>query len=73
MSKTNYKPRMKTLYNQEIQSQLKTQLKIENIMLVPKIEKIVINMGLGNAKANKNSLKQAEQELALITGQKLKK
>ena len=70
MSKTNYKPRMKTLYNQEIQSQLKTQLKIENIMLVPKIEKIVINMGLGNAKANKNSLKQAEQELALITGQK---
>tara|TARA_B100000900_G_scaffold220050_1_gene186556 strand:- start:15 stop:590 length:576 start_codon:yes stop_codon:yes gene_type:complete len=70
MSKTNYKPRMKTLYNQEIQTQLKSQLKIENIMLVPKIEKIVINMGLGNAKANKNSLKQAEQELALITGQK---
>ncbi len=70
MAQTNYNPRMKTLYKSQIQLQLKDELKIDNIMLVPKIEKIVINMGLGNAKLNKNSLKQAEQELALITGQK---
>ena len=70
MAQTNYNPRMKTLYKSEIQSQLKDSLKIKNIMLIPKIEKIVINMGLGNAKLNKNSLKQAQQELGLIAGQK---
>ena len=45
-------------------------LKISNTMLVPKIDKIVLNMGLGNAKLNKNSLKQAEEEMGLISGQK---
>ena len=46
-------------------------MNISNIMLVPKIEKIVLNMGLGDAKLNKNGLKQAQDELSTITGQKL--
>ena len=45
-------------------------LNFKNIMEVPKLQKIVLNMGLGDAKDNKNTLKQAVEELATITGQK---
>ena len=69
-SKTKYVPRMLSLYNDKIVAQLMKELNISNVMLVPKIEKIVLNMGLGNAKAEKNSLKQAQDEIALISGQK---
>jgi len=68
--KKKYKPRMLSLYKDKIVDGLMKDLSIKNIMLVPKIEKIVINMGLGNAKASKNSLKQAQDEIALISGQK---
>tara|TARA_B100000902_G_C27276079_1_gene898934 strand:+ start:870 stop:1553 length:684 start_codon:yes stop_codon:yes gene_type:complete len=68
--KKKYTPRMLSLYKDKIVDSLMKDLSIENIMLVPKIEKIVINMGLGNAKASKNSLKQAQDEMALISGQK---
>ena len=68
--KKKYTPRMLSLYKDKIVDNLMKNLSIENIMLVPKIEKIVINMGLGNAKASKNSLKQAQDEMALISGQK---
>ena len=69
-NKTKYIPRMLSMYNNKIVDSLKKDLGIKNIMLVPKIEKIVINMGLGNAKAEKNSLKQAQDEIMLISGQK---
>ena len=68
--KKKYTPRMLSLYKDKIVDTLMKDLSIENTMLVPKIEKIVINMGLGNAKASKNSLKQAQDEMALISGQK---
>ena len=61
---------MLSMYNNKIVDSLKKDLGIKNIMLVPKIEKIVLNMGLGNAKAEKNSLKQAQDEIMLISGQK---
>ncbi len=71
MSKeTKYMPRMLSLYKDQIVKKLMKDLSIKNIMLVPKIEKIVLNMGLGNAKAEKNSLKQAQDEITLISGQK---
>ena len=69
-NKTKYMPRMLSLYNDKIIDKLTKDLDIKNIMLVPKIEKIILNMGLGNAKAEKNSLKQAQDEMALISGQK---
>ena len=68
--KAKYTPRMLSLYKDTIVNNLMKDLKIKNTMLVPKIEKIVLNMGLGNAKADKNSLKQAQEEIALISGQK---
>ena len=70
MSDKRYIPRMKSLYSEQIHSKLMKDLNISNVMLVSKIDKIVLNMGLGNAKVNKNALKQAEEEMALIAGQK---
>ena len=70
MADVKYIPRLKTLYKDEIVPSLIKDMDIKNIMLVPKIEKIVLNMGLGDAKQNKNGLKQAQEELSSITGQK---
>ena len=56
-------------YNSEVVKALVDQFGYENIMQVPKLEKIVINVGLGEAKDNKNLLNKAKEELALITGQ----
>ena len=69
MSKEKYIPRLREKYKSEIVESLSKSLKIENKMRVPKIIKISINMGLGDAKENKNSLKQAVQELSNIAGQ----
>lgn len=70
MSDKRYIPRMRSLYSDEIHNKLMKDLNISNVMLVPKIDKIVLNMGLGDAKVNKNTLKQAVEEMALISGQK---
>ena len=69
MSKEKYIPRLREKYKSEIVESLSKSLKIDNKMRVPKIIKISINMGLGDAKENKNSLKQAVQELSNIAGQ----
>ena len=65
-----YTPRLLEDYNSKIKHNLKEKLNIDNIMRVPKIEKIVINMGMGDARDNKTSFKQAIEEITLITGQK---
>ena len=65
-----YTPRLLEDYNSKIKHNLKEKLNIDNIMRVPKIEKIVINMGMGDARDNKTSFKQAVEEITLITGQK---
>ena len=65
-----YTPRLLEDYNSTIKHNLKEKLNIDNIMRVPKIEKIVINMGMGDARDNKTSFKQAIEEITLITGQK---
>jgi large subunit ribosomal protein L5 len=62
--------RLKVRYEQEIVPALMRELKIENRMRVPKLEKIVINMGLGEARDNIKLLESAVEELGLITGQK---
>jgi len=66
----NYSPRLFDLYKNDVQSLLKDKLGINNVMQLPKIEKIVLNMGIGDAKDNKNSLSQAIEEMTIITGQR---
>jgi len=62
--------RLKEHYQNEVFNALKEKFKYNNVMEVPKIEKIVINMGLGEAKDNAKMLESAIEELAIITGQK---
>ena len=64
------KSNLENFYNEKITNSLFGELKVSNKMEVPKLNKIVLNMGLGDAKDNKNTLKQALEELTLITGQK---
>ncbi len=66
---SKYIPRLKKLYN-ESRDSLKTELSLDNIMMVPRLEKIVINIGQGEAVQNIKVLEAAVKELAAITGQK---
>ena len=63
-------PRLKEIYNKEIQPALKDSLSLKNIYMTPKIEKVVINMGLGLDGADAKILKAAEEDIGKITGQK---
>jgi large subunit ribosomal protein L5 len=62
--------RLKEQYTSEIVPQLMKEFGYKNIMQVPRIEKIVVNMGLGEAIQNVKILDSASEELAVITGQK---
>ena len=62
--------RLKVKYDEEIAAQLKDGLGLENVMQVPKINKIVLNMGLGEAIQNIKILDNAVEELTLIAGQR---
>ena len=66
----NYTPRLQEKYNIEISPALSKKLKIDNVMRIPKLIKIVLNMGIGDAKDHKNWMKQAEEEMTIISGQK---
>ncbi|BDV44254.1 50S ribosomal protein L5 [Geotalea uraniireducens] len=63
-------PRLKELYDKEIAAQLTKEFSYKNVMQVPKIEKVVINMGLGEAIQNVKILDSAVEELTSIAGQK---
>lgn len=69
-SKVLYQPRLKRLYLDEFAKQLKTELKLSNLHEVPRLEKIVINCGLGRAQDDKRLLEVAENTLSKISGQK---
>lgn len=62
--------RLQELYNKEMVPQLIKDFAYKNVMQVPKLEKIVVNMGLGEAIQNVKILDSAVEELAIITGQK---
>ncbi len=62
--------RLKELYNNEIRNQLQEKFKYTNVMEIPKLEKIVINMGLGEAIQNPKALDAAVADITAITGQK---
>ena len=63
-------PRLKDTYKQEIVPALMQKFGYSNIMQAPKIEKVVINMGMGDIKDNPKALDSALEELTLISGQK---
>ena len=65
-----YIPRLKKKYTDEIVGQLNKEFSYKNAMQVPRLEKIVLNMGLGEAIENKKMLETALDEMALISGQK---
>jgi len=63
-------PRLKTLYNEQIRDQLMADLGLANVMQVPRMEKIVVNIGVGEALLNSKNLESAVSDLAIIAGQK---
>ena len=67
---TTERPRLRTRYDQELRPALKETLGLGNIMEVPRLEKIVVNMGVGRATAQASLLEGAVTDLTLITGQK---
>jgi large subunit ribosomal protein L5 len=63
-------PRLKIRYREEIRPGLQEQLALPNVMMVPRLEKIVLNMGVGEALAQPKLLEGAVADLSLISGQK---
>ena len=70
MAKAEYQPRLKKVYNETIRKALREEFKYDNEMQVPRIDKIVINMGVGEATADSKKPSVAAEDLALIAGQK---
>ncbi|MFN7939965.1 MAG: 50S ribosomal protein L5 [Thermoanaerobaculia bacterium] len=66
----HYEARLKKLYVEEVVGKLKREFGIDNAMAVPRLEKIVLNMGLGEAIANIKILNDGMDELAAISGQR---
>ena len=65
-----YVPRLKDRYDAELREQLKEELGLRSIMEVPRITKITLNMGVGEAKTNAKQLDAAIEELTTIAGQR---
>ena len=65
-----YTPRLKEQYETEIRPRLKDELGLSSIMQVPRIEKITLNMGVGEAKTDAKQLDAAMDELTIIAGQR---
>jgi large subunit ribosomal protein L5 len=63
-------PRLKDQYNSEVRSALKDRFEIANPMAVPRVRKVVISMGMGDAKDDKTKIEQAMEQLGIIAGQK---
>jgi len=65
-----YTPRLKQQYNDELRAQLKDELGLGSIMQVPRITKVTLNMGVGEAKTDAKALESALDELTIIAGQR---
>ena len=71
MSATDtYVPRLKTRYSEQVAPALKEQLGLDNVMQIPKLTKIVVNMGLGEAVQDSKAIEAAIRDLSTITGQR---
>ncbi len=65
-----YVPRLKKLYNEKIAKEMMTEFGYTSVMQIPRVEKVVVSMGMGEALINKKLLDAAIKELGQITGQK---
>jgi large subunit ribosomal protein L5 len=65
-----YTPRLKRLYEEELRARLKDELGLSSVMQVPRIEKVTLNMGVGEAKTDAKQLDSAIEELTIIAGQR---
>jgi large subunit ribosomal protein L5 len=69
-STSGYVPRLKLQYIEAIRPALQEQFKYTNPMRVPEIEKVVLNMGIGEATADRKKVEQAARDMTLLAGQK---
>jgi large subunit ribosomal protein L5 len=69
-TENGYAPRLKDLYEREVRDRLKEELQLSSVMQVPRITKITLNMGVGEAKTEAKALDSAMDELATIAGQR---
>jgi large subunit ribosomal protein L5 len=65
-----YVPRLKATYEQDVRQRLKDELELSSIMQVPRVQKITLNMGVGEAKTEAKALDGAIEELTTIAGQR---
>ena len=70
MAEAKYEPRLKTLYNETIRAALREQFQYANEMQVPRLDKVVLNMGVGEATGDSKKPAVAAEDLAMIAGQK---
>ncbi len=70
MSDVKASPRLQKHYNEVVRAELQKEFNYKNTMQVPRLEKIVLNMGVGEAAADQKKLDSAVAEMALISGQK---
>ena len=66
----NYTPRLKAVYKDQIRGQMNKKFNYDNVMQVPGLTKIVVNMGVGEAARDSKAINGALEDLTLITGQK---
>ena len=69
-ARASYAPRLKVLYEEELRPRLKDELDLSSTMDVPHLEKITLNMGVGEAKTDAKQLDSALEELTIIAGQR---
>jgi large subunit ribosomal protein L5 len=69
-ARASYAPRLKTFYEAELRGRLKEELELSSLMEVPHLEKITLNMGVGEAKTDAKQLDSALEELTIIAGQR---
>jgi large subunit ribosomal protein L5 len=66
----SYRPRLKQRFDQEVRGRLKDEFEYSSPMKVPRLDKITLNMGVGDAKVNARALDKAIEELTIIAGQR---
>jgi large subunit ribosomal protein L5 len=65
-----YTPRLKAAYREQIRAAMKEEFGYKNVMMIPRLDKIVLNMGIGEAVKDSKQIKSAEADLTAIAGQK---
>ena len=69
MAEEKYVPRLKAKYNNEVKQAMHDKFNYPNVMMIPKFEKIVVNMGVGEAATDSKAIDGAVRDLRAITGQ----